>query len=64
MAESIDPALLEQLIGDHAAALELNARSGNQGAEDCVQEAFVKLVGQRLSPTSRCPGSTEWCGTT
>ena len=50
MAESIDPTLLEQLICDHGAALELYAAQWTTMPEDCVQEAFVKLAGQVPPP--------------
>ena len=55
MAESIDPTLLEQLICDHGAALELFAAQWTTMPEDCVQEAFVKLVGQVPPPDQPVP---------
>lgn len=50
MSESIDPVLLEQLICEHGAALELYAAQWTTTPEDCVQEAFVKLAGQVPPP--------------
>jgi RNA polymerase sigma-70 factor (ECF subfamily) len=50
MSESIDPVLLEQLICEHAAALELYAAQWTTAPEDCVQEAFVKLAGHVPPP--------------
>jgi RNA polymerase sigma-70 factor (ECF subfamily) len=46
----MDPARLGQLIDRHAAALELYARPWCDSPEDVVQEAFVKLAGQRVEP--------------
>jgi RNA polymerase sigma factor (sigma-70 family) len=50
MAASIDPTLLEQLICEHGAALELYAAQWTVAPEDCVQEALVKLAGQIPPP--------------
>jgi RNA polymerase sigma factor (sigma-70 family) len=50
MSESIDPVLLEQLICERGAALELYAAQWTTAPEDCVQEAFVKLAGQVPPP--------------
>jgi len=50
MRESIDPVLLEQLICEHGAALELYAAQWTTMPDDCVQEAFVKLAGQHPVP--------------
>ena len=55
MAESIDPTLLEQLIGDHGAALELYAAQWTTTPDDCVQEAFVKLAAQVPPPDQPVP---------
>ena len=46
----MDNDLLGYLIDRHAAALELFARQWCDSAEDVVQEAFVKLVGQDPTP--------------
>lgn len=50
MSESIEPLLLEQLICEHGAALELYAAQWTTAPDDCVQEAFVKLAAQRPVP--------------
>ena len=55
MADSIDPTLLEQLICDHGAALELYAAQWTTTPEDCVQEAFVKLAVQVPPPDQPAP---------
>ncbi|MCU0960840.1 MAG: sigma-70 family RNA polymerase sigma factor [Pirellulaceae bacterium] len=55
MAEPIDPAELEQLIGAHSAALELFAAQWTTLPEDCVQEAFVRLAGQVPPPDQPLP---------
>lgn len=49
-AGSLDPELLERLLNQHAAALELFARQWTPAPEDCVQEAFLELVRQRPTP--------------
>jgi RNA polymerase sigma-70 factor (ECF subfamily) len=46
----MEPDVLGRLIDRHAAALELFARQWCDSAEDVVQEAFVKLSGQRRLP--------------
>ncbi len=46
----MNPDLLGHLIDRHAAALELYARQWCDSPEDVVQEAFVKLAGQRPVP--------------
>lgn len=40
----------QQLLDQHAAALELYAAQWTSWAEDCVQEAFIELANQRSSP--------------
>lgn len=55
MAETLDPSVLEQLICEHSAALELFARQWTMLPEDCVQEAFVKLAGQTPPPDQPLP---------
>ncbi len=44
------PELLGRLLDEHAAALVLHARQWCAAPEDVVQEAFVKLAGQGVSP--------------
>ena len=44
------PEALGRLVDRHAAALTLFARQWCAAAEDVVQEAFVKLAGQRRPP--------------
>ena len=44
--------LLAQLLDQHAAALELYARQWCDSPEDVVQEAFLKLAGQRDLPAN------------
>ena len=46
----MDPHQLEKLLNDHGAALELFASQWTNTPEDCVQEAFIKLVRQRVPP--------------
>ncbi len=46
----MEPELLARLIERHAAALVLYARQWCAAAEDVVQEALVKLAGQRVLP--------------
>jgi RNA polymerase sigma-70 factor (ECF subfamily) len=49
------PERLAQLMDAHAAALVLYARQWCAAAEDVVQEAFVKLAGQRQTPDPVLP---------
>jgi RNA polymerase sigma factor (sigma-70 family) len=44
--------LLAHLLDQHAAALELYARQWCDTPEDVVQEAFLKLAGQRAVPAN------------
>jgi RNA polymerase sigma factor (sigma-70 family) len=44
------PELLGQLLSEHAAALTLFARQWCKAPEDVVQEAFLRLAGQREPP--------------
>lgn len=46
----ITPAELGRLWREHAAALELLARTRCGSPEDCVQEAFIRLARQRQVP--------------
>lgn len=46
----ISPAELSRLWREHAAALELLARTRCQSPEDCVQEAFIRLAEQTRVP--------------
>jgi RNA polymerase sigma-70 factor (ECF subfamily) len=48
----MDPDLLGLLLDRHAATLELFARQWCATPEDVVQEAFLKLAGQRELPQS------------
>jgi len=48
----MDLDLLANLLDQHAAALELYARQWCDAPEDVVQEAFLKLAGQRSVPSS------------
>src|SRR3954453_5100253 len=47
----MDLELLGQLLDRHSAALELYARQWCETPEDVVQEAFLKLAGQRVLPS-------------
>jgi len=49
------PELLGRLVDQHAAALVLFARQWCTGAEDVVQEAFLKLVTQKPPPLRVLP---------
>jgi RNA polymerase sigma-70 factor (ECF subfamily) len=49
------PELLGRLVDEHAAALALYARQWCAAPEDVVQEAFIKLAGQRLPPAEVVP---------
>ena len=44
------PEAFSRLVDEHSAALVLYARQWCAAPEDIVQEAFLKLVGQRKSP--------------
>jgi RNA polymerase sigma-70 factor (ECF subfamily) len=46
----ISPAELGRLWREHAAALELLARTRCRSPEDCVQEAFIRLAQQTRAP--------------
>jgi RNA polymerase sigma-70 factor (ECF subfamily) len=48
----MDHDLLGRLLDQHAAALELYARQWCDTPEDVVQEAFLKLAGQREVPSN------------
>ncbi len=43
----VDPQLLEQLLNEQSAALELFAAQWTNVPEDCVQQAFLELVRRR-----------------
>ena len=49
------PEHLGRLVDEHAAALVLYARQWCATAEDVVQDAFLKLVGQRPEPEHVVP---------
>jgi len=49
------PQLLGSLVDEHAAALVLYARQWCAGAEDVVQDAFLKLVCQKPPPAKVLP---------
>jgi RNA polymerase sigma factor (sigma-70 family) len=44
------PELLGRLVDEHAAVLSLYARQWCDAPEDVVQEAFIKLAGQKRQP--------------
>jgi RNA polymerase sigma-70 factor (ECF subfamily) len=46
----VGPETLGRLVDEHAAALTLYARQWCSAPEDVVQEAFIKLIGQRAAP--------------
>ncbi len=48
--QMMDPQRLGQLVDEHAAALALYARQWCRAPDDVVQEAFLKLAGQRSPP--------------
>ena len=50
MSHEITPELLQRLLDEHGAALELFAAQWTEAAEDCVQEAFLQLVRQPSPP--------------
>ena len=50
MTTTVSPELLQQLLDEHGAALELFARQWSDAPEDCVQEAFLELVRQPCPP--------------
>jgi len=51
----IDPMLLGRLYRQHAPALLLDARQWADGAEDVVQDAFVRLAQQKPQPANVVP---------
>jgi RNA polymerase sigma-70 factor (ECF subfamily) len=55
MRDRLDGKQLEQLMRQHAAALELFAAQWTSAPEDCVQEAFLQLVRQRSVPDRVVP---------
>lgn len=50
MANRLNPETLERLLREHSPALVLYARQWTAHAEDCVQEAFIRLAGCRQVP--------------
>jgi RNA polymerase sigma-70 factor (ECF subfamily) len=52
---AIRPETLGRLYRDHAPALRLYARQWGEGAEDVVQEAFLKLARQTSPPDRLLP---------
>ena len=55
MANPASPELLERLLREHAAALELFASQWSPAPEDCVQEAFLELMRQPAVPEKIVP---------
>lgn len=55
MSDHLDGKQLEQLMQQHAAALELFASQWTAAPEDCVQEAFLQLVRQPSVPDRVVP---------
>lgn len=55
MTGPVTPELLERLLNEHAAALELFASQWTDTPEDCVQEAFIQLVRQKRIPERIAP---------
>lgn len=51
----LEPTVLGRLYRQHAAALRLYARQWGEGAEDLVQEAFVRLARQSPPPEQVLP---------
>lgn len=48
----VTPELLGRLLDEYGGALALYARRWTDQADDCVQEAFVELAGQRTAPVN------------
>ena len=55
MSNPVTPELLQRLLSEHAAALELFASQWTVTGEDCVQEAFIQLVKQQRVPERVVP---------
>lgn len=55
MTQTLMPELLSRLLDEHGAALELFASQWTEMPEDCVQEAFLKLVRQATPPDRIVP---------
>jgi RNA polymerase sigma factor (sigma-70 family) len=55
VANPVSPELLERLLEEHGAALELFAAQWTHAPDDCVQEAFLQLVRQRTTPERVVP---------
>ncbi len=52
---SVTPELLERLLDEHAAALELYAGQWTDRPDDCVQEAMIRLARQAALPERLLP---------
>ncbi len=52
MSKAMSPELLERLLTEHGAALELFAMQWTHAPDDCVQDAFLQLVRQPKLPRS------------
>lgn len=55
MSKTTSPELLERLLAEHGAALELFAMQWTHAPDDCVQDAFLQLVRQRKPPKAIVP---------
>ncbi len=53
--EPVNPELLEHLLDEHLAALELYAAQWTHAPEDSVQEAFIELAQQAMLPERIVP---------
>ena len=55
MEDPMDPELIERLLDEHLAALELYAAQWTSAPEDCVQEAFLELARRSTLPERIVP---------
>jgi RNA polymerase sigma-70 factor (ECF subfamily) len=55
MSNQVTPELLQRLLDEHGAALELFASQWTEAPDDCVQEAFLQLVRQPTPPERVVP---------
>lgn len=55
MSSGVGPELLQRLLSQHGAALELFAAQWSRTPDDCVQEAFLALVRQKKTPDRILP---------
>ena len=55
MTSPVGPQMLERLLSEHGAALELFAGQWSRRPDDCVQEAFLALVRQQTLPDRIVP---------